>query len=218
MITFCKDVDIARFEPALFDELSLPNQVLAEGTAGQISGTTFSDAAADFDEVGIEAGDVIYVKTSDGTKKWLYEVVSVDSATQLTISVIRAEGSEVVVAPQAGGSLTWRISTLEPQSAEAAIRICRMFGIRPGNPDSQYSAEDIVDKEGLRQAAVFMVLAIVYASLVSGSDSENMRNKNLYYEKECCKALENCRFSIDVDEDGEGDVNFSGGSIKLVRE
>ena len=218
MITFCKDVDIARFEPVLFGELHLPSQVIARGEAGRIEGTTFSDEAADFEASGAEAGGVIYVRSGDGTIDGLYEVVSVDSATQLTISIIRAAGSDDVVVPAEGSDLVWRISTLEAQSAEAAIKLCEMFGIRPGNPNSQYSAEDIVDAGGLRVTAVYMVLSIVYAALASKGDNDNMRSKSLYYKKECSKALEVCRFSIDTDGDGDGDVSFSGGLIKLVRE
>jgi len=63
-----------------------------------------------------------------------------------------------------------------------------------------------------------MVLSIVYAALASRADEDNMWTKSLFYKKEYDKAVERCRFSIDTDGDGVGDVSFEGGVIKLVRE
>ena len=70
--------------------------------------------------------------------------------------------------------MVWRISTFEPQAVEAALRLTEYFGIRPGNPDSEYNAEDIVDACALRVASVFMVLSSVYAMLASKADNDNM--------------------------------------------
>jgi hypothetical protein len=48
MVSFSNDVDILKYEPALFGELHLPWQVLAAGTGGVLSGTTFTASGADF--------------------------------------------------------------------------------------------------------------------------------------------------------------------------
>lgn len=218
MKQFCKDVDIARFEPVLFSQLYLHSQVIARGEGGRIEGTAFSDEGADFEASGVDAGGVIYVRSGDGSIEGVYEIVSVDSGTELTISVIRSEGSEDTVRPTEGSDLVWRISTLEPQSAETAMKLCELFGIRPGNPDSQYDAEKIVDAGGLRGPAIYMVLSIVYAALASKADDDEKWSKSLYYKREFQRALENCRFSIDADGDGVADISFTGGMAKLVRE
>jgi len=217
-MVFSRDVDIARYEPVLFGGLHLGHQVLASGAAGAIDGTTFSDSGADFVGGGVKAGGVIYVRSEDGAIDGAYEIVSVDSETELTISVIRTDDDEGVLAPPGEDGLVWRISTFEPQAAEAAFRLTEHFGIRPGNPDSQYSAEDIVDASALRLASVYMVLSVVYAMLASKAEDDNMWKKSLFFRKEFERAIEKCRFSIDTDGDGLGDASFSGGSIKLVRE
>ena len=97
MVKFSSDVDIARYEPVLFGELHLPWQVLSAGQAGRIEGTTFSDSGADFEAGGVKAGGVIYVRSQDGGIDGVYEIVSVDSATELTISVIRPDGDGEVL-------------------------------------------------------------------------------------------------------------------------
>jgi hypothetical protein len=218
MVKFSSDVDIARYEPVLFGELYLSSQVLSAGQAGRIEGTTFSDTGADFEASGVKAGGVIYVRSQDSVVDRVYEIVSVDSATELTISVIRPDGDIEVSAPPACEDLVWWISTFEPQALEAVLRLTENFGIRPGNPNSEYSAEDIVDACAMRVASVFMVLSSVYAVLASKADNDNMWSKSLFYKREFEKSMERCRFSIDTDGDGVGDCVFTGGSIKLMRE
>jgi hypothetical protein len=182
-----------------------------------IDGTTFRDSGADFTGSGVKAGGVIYVRSPDGTIDGIREIVSVDSATELTVSVIRAEGASAEVMPAGGEELAWRISTFEPQAAEAGLGLTESFGIRPGNPDSQYSAEDIADAGALRICSIYMVLSSVYAMLANAAKDDNMWKKSLFYRGEFEKAMERCRFSIDTDGDGAGDVSFSGRAIKLNR-
>ncbi len=48
MISFSHDADILKYEPILFGEFHLPQQVLAMGKGGTLSGTTFTASGADF--------------------------------------------------------------------------------------------------------------------------------------------------------------------------
>ena len=91
MASFSSDVDILKYEPMLFGHLHLPWQVIAEGTGGTLNGTTFTEAGADFVSVGVCAGGVIYLASEDGVLDGAFEIVSVDSATQLSISVLRSD-------------------------------------------------------------------------------------------------------------------------------
>lgn len=218
MVTFSRDVDLARYEPVLFSELYRPEQVLAAGEGGGIAGTTFSDSGADFTEAGVEAGDVLYVRSGDGLVEGVCEVVLVDSATELAVSVIRADSEAAVIAPQPGGNLVWRISTYKPQAAEAGLRLTGYFGIRPGEPSSQYDAEDIVDAEPLRAVSVFLVLSAVYAAYASKGTGEDFWKKSMYYRDEFEKALGRVDVGIDADGDGIVDVSLSRDCIRLIRE
>ena len=91
MVSFSNDVDILKYEPILFGELYLPWQVLAAGTGGTLSGTTFTAADADFVNAQVAAGGVIYMQSVDGSLDGAYEIVTVDSPTQLTVSVLRPD-------------------------------------------------------------------------------------------------------------------------------
>ena len=218
MVKFSNDADILKYEPILFGELHLPGQVLAAGTCGQLNGTSFTASDSDFISAQVSAGGVIYLQAVDGSLDGAYEIVSVDSETQLTISVIRADSDDELIAPPAATDISYRISTFRPQANEVAFQLTEYFGIRPGNPASDIDVEDILDMNVLKRASVFAVVSIVYAILASRAKDENFWKKSLYYQKLFEKARERCRLSIDVDSDGVADVTKVGASVRLVRD
>ncbi len=218
MVSFSNDADIMKYEPILFTELYLPWQVLASGEGGELSGTTFTAGDADFVSAQVSAGGVINLQSADGSLDGAYEIVSVDSATQLGISVIRTYSDDESIAPPAAADVSYRISTFGPQTSEAGFQLTEYFGIRPGNPASDYSAEDILNVDVLRAASVFAVISSVYAMLASESKEENFWKKSLYYQKLFEKARQRCRLSIDVGSDGVADVTKVGASVRLIRD
>jgi len=218
MVSFSNDADILKREPILFGELHLPWQVLAEGTAGTLSGTTFSASGADFVSAQVSAGGVIYLQSANSSLDGAYEIVSVDSATQLSASVIRSDSQAAAVAPPAATDISYRISTFGPQANEVAFQLTEYFGISPGNPASGIGVEDVLDTTVLKQASVFAVISSVYAMLASKAKNENFWKKSLYYQKLFAKAKERCRLSIDVSSSGLADVTKVGASGRLVRD
>jgi len=218
MASFSNDVDILKYEPMLFGQLHLPWQVIAEGTGGTLSGTTFTAAAADFVSAGVCAGGVIYLASENKVLDGAFEIVSVDSGTQLSVSVLRADSQADAVSPPAAGDISFRIGTFAPQANEVGFQLTEYFGIRPGNPASDYGIQDVLDTSVLRPASVFAVLACVYAMLAGKAQDENFWKKSLYYQKLFNKARERARLSIDLGSDGVVDVTQIGSSAKLVRD
>ena len=218
MVKFSNDADILKYEPILFGELHLPGQVLIAGTDGALSGTTFTASEADFVSSQASANGVIYLQSADGLLDGSFEIVSVDSATQLTISVVRADSDDEPIAPPAANDISYRISTFGPQASEVGFRLTEYFGIGPGNPASDYDADDVLDASVLKRASVFAVIASVYAMLASKAEDENFWKKSLHYQRLFEKARERCRLSIDVGSDGLADVTKVGASIRLVRD
>jgi hypothetical protein len=207
-----------KYEPILFGELHLPWQVVAAGAGGTLSGTTFTASGADFVTAQVTAGGVIYLQSADGSLEGAYEIVSVDSATQLTASVLRPDSEAPAVAPPAATDISYRISTFGPQANEVAFQLTEYFGIAPGNPASQIDVEDVLDVSVLRLASVFAVISIVYAMLAGKVRDENYWKKSLYYQKLFAQARGRCRLSIDVGTDGLADVTKVGASGRLVRD
>jgi hypothetical protein len=218
MVCFSNDADILRYEPVLFGELHLPGQVLATGTGGILTGTTFSADDADFVSAQVQQGSVIYLQSMDGTLDGAYEIVVVDSATQLTISVIRAVSNDEPIAPPAASDISYRISTFSPQANEIAFQLTEYFGIQPGNPASSIEVQDILDMDVLKRVSVFAVISVVYAMLASKTEDENFWTKSQHYQKLFEKARQRCRLSIDKGADGIADITKMGASARLVRD
>jgi len=218
MAKFSNDADILKYEPILFGELHLPGQILTAGTGGTLSGTTFTASSADFISAQVSANGVIYLQSADRSLDGAFEIVSVDSATQLTFSVVRADSDDEPIAPPAANDISYRISTFGPQASEVGFRLTEYFGIGPGNPASDYDADDVLDASVLKRASVFAVIASVYAMLASKAEDENFWKKSLHYQRLFEKARERCRLSIDVGSDGLADVTKVGASVRLVRD
>ena len=218
MVRFSNDVDILKYEPKLFGEWHLPWQILTAGNGGTLSGTTFTASGADFISASITAGQVIYLQTETGPIDGAYEIVSVDSATQLTVSVIRTDPNDEPIAPPAATDISYRISTFGPQASEIGIQLTEYFGIQPGNPVSDIDVEDILDADILKAASVFAVISSVYTMLANSTEDENLWRKSLHYQKLFEKAKERCRLSIDTNGDDVADTTKSGASRKLMRD
>lgn len=218
MTKFSNDVDMLKYEPALFGELHLPWQVLAAGASGVLAGTVLTAGGADFVSAQVTAGCVAYLRNGDGSLDGAYEIVSVDSATELTVSVLRADSQAHAVAPPAATGIAYRISTFKPQAVEAAFALTEYFGIKPGNPASDYSAEDIMDTEALRRASVFAVVASVYAMLAGKHADQGFWDKSVHYQRMFEKARARCQLSIDAGSDGVADLTRVGASARLVRD
>jgi len=218
MVSFSNDADILKYEPILFGELHLPWQVLTQGTQGTLNGTTFTAENADFVTAQVSAGGVAYLQSADGALDGAYEIVSVDSATQLSLSVIRADPTDTSVAPPTATDISYRISTFGPQANEVGFQLTEYFGISPGNPASDIRVEDVLDTNVLRLASVFAVISIVYAMLAGKAEDENYWQKSLYYQKLFTKARGRCRLSIDIGADGVADVTKVGASGRLMRD
>ncbi|OHB68050.1 MAG: hypothetical protein A2Y77_08910 [Planctomycetes bacterium RBG_13_62_9] len=218
MVTFSNDADILKYEPVLFGELHLPGQVLASGTGAALSGTMLTAADADFTSSGVSAGGVVHLRSADGALDGAYEIVSVDSATALTISVVRSDTTGAPVAPPSGENISYRISTFAPQASEAAFRLTEHFGIHPGNPTSEIAVEDIVDTEGLRRVSTFAVISAAYATWAAQTDGESFWKKSRYYQQLFEDARQRCHLSADLGSDAVADITRLGGAIRLVRD
>jgi len=167
---------------------------------------------------------VIYLRSADGLLDGAYEIAAVDSPTQLCVSIVRADSEADPIAP-AGGSpvtdITYRISTLRPQAAEVSLRLAQYLGIKPGRADSDFSAEEIMDVEVVRQVCVVGVIAAAYAMLATLANKDeggNFWDRGLHYETLFLKGKERCRASLDSNGDGKADSVRFGGCGKLVRD
>jgi hypothetical protein len=137
---------------------------------------------------------------------------------ELTISVLRAKTEDNPIAPASATSVTYRVSTFAAIAEEADIELIENFGISSGENDDEIGVDDIIDKQVLRRASVFLVISRIYAALASGADDEHFWKKSDYYQKLFEKARERCRIDIDINGDGERDKTIGRGVGRLIRD
>lgn len=183
-ITFSTDADLFCYEPMIFKGTSFVGQTLARGQNGQVSGTTFLATGENFFVKQIRPGHLIYLSDGVGHLDGLYEIVRVEGASQLTISVFRADPDGEPIPAGTGTSLFYRIGTFDAQAAEAARLLREALQMAPDRLDAAFRLEDLLSTEPLRILSVRMVLAMIFASLVQNKETEALyRSKQQYYEQ-----------------------------------
>ena len=137
-------------------------QRLAGGSDGAISGTTFTSVQADFDSTNILAGMVLCTYSTVPAEGCCYEIVSVDSATTMTVSILRESEDDQPVAPSTVTNQKYFIDTFAPQIAgvEASLNEkLRRFGEACG-----ISPEEFADSSHMRKAVALGALAAVFTA------------------------------------------------------
>ncbi|MBN1844786.1 MAG: hypothetical protein JW810_03820 [Sedimentisphaerales bacterium] len=216
MVRFSKDVDLLKWEPVVFRELAPASQTLSQGEDGSLEGTVFTSAAASFESCGVAAGQVVCL--SDGMSlEGCYEIVSVDSATQLTVSVLRPDEDGDPIAPPSGTEISHRISTFDPQAEEVAYGLLQYFGME-AEPDDPQKIGEILNTRALRQASVFGVLSTLFAAASCGrNDASGYRQKSLRYQNLFHTARGRSRLEVDTDGDARAEQFRCGGTVRLRR-
>ena len=148
MIPFCQDRDLLGIEPVVFIGQSLPSQQLAAGNNGRLAGLFFTASDGDFLSAGVKEGMVLCVWTTTSSEGYACEIVSVDSATQLTVSVLRADETAAPVAPSPGENLSFCVRTYGPQIQNVSVALAEK--LRRMREVEGVRAADFADSRQLR--------------------------------------------------------------------
>jgi hypothetical protein len=194
------DRDLLALEPALFRDLGWLGQRLLLGE-GSIAGTTLTLSSSDvaLDEAGIGPGNVVQVDQTP------YEVVERLSATELTVSRLRAgeEGAPIPPTPVSGSPVS--VYTFAPQIALARADTLRLLGIDPGEPaEGVLTESSILDVAALRWLVTLGALRLVFAAAGSADDSAAARAE--MYRDRLGAERQRLTFEIDTDGDGQPDA------------
>ncbi len=217
MSSFCEDRDILVMEPIAFlgGGFDTAGQ-LVSGNDGVLSGTTFISACSDFVSAGITPGMVLCTTTTIPTEGSAWEIVSVDSATMLTVSILRANSDDSPVPPPAGSELSFyvrtfasRITTTSASLAEKLRTLAEAMGV---------SSADFVDSRQLRTTTVAGVLAGVFlARADNGRPQDANWIKADYYRNEFINSQNQLRLAVDINGDGTAESTRTLGNVTLRR-
>lgn len=194
----CADIDILKLEPALFAGTSFPfpSQSLCRGVNGVLAGTAFSASGENFSSRGVGAGHVIYMSDGIGNIDGVYEIISVVSATQLTLSIVRSDESVSPISIGVGSNLYYRISTFGPQIAQSEYELSQRLRLKPGFSDSAYDLTNMADQKNLRAACVFWSLARIFGSLYGSGSGDGLSVTWTAYQNKMTDYMERAESSL----------------------
>jgi len=216
MSAFCQDRDILAIEPLVYLTGALPAQDLITGQDGTINGSTFTSATADFQAAGVEAGMVLCVHAGSPAEGAAYEILSVDSQTALTISILRADEDEPAVPPAAASGLAYYVRTFAAQirrTSEALGERLRHTAEAEG-----IAAAEFADSSQLAQAAAMGVLAAIFvARAENASPADANWVKAEHYRDGFASLQSQLRLAVDADGDGVAEQTRTLGNVALRR-
>jgi hypothetical protein len=220
MELFSNDVDLLKFEPGLFGGSVFAGQVLCKGANGVLNGTTFTASGENFISKGVAGGGVIFLQSLDGMMNAAYEIVSVNSATQLVVSVVRGDCEQAAIPVGNATGLIYRIQTFTPQAVEAMVEITTWLGLRPGVAEAKYGVGDIYNIRSLHLLGVYRVMVMIFGTLYGTNedlDSVYLKKRDNYMAL-YNELLGRIRVVLDSDGDGVAEQVITGGNVRLVRE
>jgi hypothetical protein len=215
MNPFCTDLDLINWEPNICRDAAFASQTLMSGTA-DLSGTTLTIATGSFLDAHVEPNQVVVLS---GSIAGSFAVVSIDSATSLTISVLydalfgdAAEASPVGSATGLG----FVIRTFWPQRQVVSEILQQAAGILPG--DSRTVDAVILNPQALRGPCILGTLQLIYSALAAIADApREYAVRAELYERLYRRALHSTLVEIDLNGDGIAECRQQLDNVQLVR-
>ncbi len=214
-MSFATDRDLLVLEPNLFRDIAFASQLLASGTDGVVSGTSFTSASADFVAVGVAAGHVVRIDDL------AIEVIDVVSSTELTVSLLRAHSEDPAVPPPAGVALAYVVRSFLPQLEMVHRQVMRAAGIEPdgvGEPSDAATVDDVLNGDEIAMVEALGALDEIFASAASMlADEPYLRLRAASYRERFSSARQRARVRLDLDGDGVVDVVRHLNVVQFVR-
>jgi len=216
MRMFCEDRDLLSIEPVIFIGGGNVGQQLIGGSDGVLSGTTFTSTSSDFESAGVDAGMVLCTYTDNPAEGSAVEIVTVDSATALTVSVLRGDVEDAPIPPPSGSSLGFYVRTFAAQIGTVSETLAEK--LRQVEEATGISKAEYADSQQLRTTAVSGSLSSVF---VSRADNATDRDANWvkaeHYRQQFDRQQLQLRLVVDSDSDGTAEQTRTLGNIILRR-
>jgi hypothetical protein len=214
-MVYCSDVDLLHWEPNIFRDAVFASQLLLSGT-GSLTGTTFTLAAGSLSSAHVVSDEVIVLS---GALAGSFPIVSVNSATELTLSVLYdglfPDSGSVVASPVGtAADLAFAVRTFWPQRRVVSDLISRAAGIEPDDE----SPAVVVNAQALRRPCALGTLQMIYNALAAASSApEPLSMRADLYERLYRRSLSRARVELDTDGDGRADVARTLNVLELAR-
>lgn len=213
---FAKDRDLLVLEPRLLDEVAWMGQRVHAAPSVTITGdgVGVTDGAGVFGSV-VGVGAVLLL---DGLA---VEVVEVGSATEATISLIRADREAAPIpASSLGSSAAMQVYTFSPQIGLVHDQVLRGLGLAPGVTEAGGAvAEDrVTNGASMASFEALGALHLVYAGAAPlAGEPGAIERKAASYRARFAASRMSIGAELDLDGDGVADATRRVGAFQLMR-
>jgi hypothetical protein len=216
MDPFCQDRDLLAIEPMVFLSDADVGQQLVVATDGAISQATLTSTSSDFVAAGVSAGMVLVVYAATPADGAAYEIVSVDSATTLTLSVLRAQREGTSIAPPAGTELSFVIRSFAALTVDLSATLAEK--LRHLAESAGIASADFADSSQLSLTMAYGVLASLFVARAEQASSTDANwAKALHYRERYEASQLALRLAVDIDGNGLAEQTRTLGTIQLRR-
>ena len=217
MNEFCQDRDLLALEPAIFLGGSFVTQQLTGGGDGVSSGMTFTSASSDFVASGVQAGMVLTVYDAAPSEGNAFEIVSVNSATTLTVSILRADASIPPLAPRMSGR-SFFVRTFRPQIQGVSRTLAEKIKLFAELCRVPADKAAFADPDQLRSATACGALPGIYlARAASATPDDANWLKSEHYRQEFVRLQSQLRLAADTGPGPCGQQTHTLGNMLLRR-
>lgn len=212
---FCSDIDLLHWEPAIFRDAAFVSQTLLSADNASLSGTTLTlPGGLVGDEAEIASASVAYI---GGSVDGCFPIASIDSPTQLTISVLYDALFDNPSVPSRPGpdltGLPLTLRTFWPQRKVVSDLLLQMLNLAPTQPEA------VLNPDALRRPCTLGTLHMIYSALAATSEQASAHAVRAdLYERLYRRSLRAARVELDLNGDGEPDCRRNLATPALVRE
>ena len=206
------DRDLLIYEPNLFRDVAFAGQQRIEIADARIVGFTLTSETADFEAAGVGPGSVTLVESI------ALEVIERVGPGELTVSRIRPDRNGPPVKPRDVTGVSLTSSTFDHQ-IQVALRQISLMVAPDGTPPSLATLEEItINVDDLVRLGAVGALNLVFAA-ASALATENsiLWNKAMLYRSRFAAMRHQFVARLDLDGDGEVDMERSLDVVRLIR-
>lgn len=211
-MSFATDRDLVVLEPNLFRDIAWSGQRRLSATDAATVGNTLTSASSDFQAAGVTAG---HIATLDSTT---IEIISRDSSTQLTVSMLRDDPADPPLAPPAVTAAALDITTFGPQIAHVHDQLLRALGIEPTDPAASPGPSDITNPAAIARLEALGALHLIFAAAAAlATDQDRLWIKAQLHRDRFIALRNRLRVGVDLDGDGQPDAIRQLNTIQFLR-
>ncbi len=214
MTSFCTDRDLLALEPIVFLQ-GTASQQFAAGSDGAFSTSVFNSASADFIAAGIAPGMVLTTSATIPAEGVCHEILSVDSATTLTVSILRTQDDDAAILPTDASGLAWRIRTFAANIVDTSATMGEELRQRD---EIDFDTADFVPSDQLRRLCAYGTLAAVFLGRCQHASEDDIHwIKAEHYRAEFRRQRNTLTLLTDTNGDNAAETSRSFGNVQLRR-